>query len=127
MEPIPEEIKRFLDEHVESVEQLEMLRVLQEDPERLWTAANLAKEIQTTPEGAAAHLHALQARGLLSTTPHEGQVAARHGPRAELAEPLAHLLKLYRERPVSMIKLVYARINERLKAFADAFRLRKEG
>jgi hypothetical protein len=36
------------------------------------------------------------------------------------------VLQLYRERPVSMIKLVYARARDPLRNFADAFRLRKE-
>lgn len=39
---------------------------------------------------------------------------------------VARLLQIYRQRPVSMIKLVYKRAKDSLRAFADAFRFRKE-
>ena len=57
-----------------------------------------------------------------------GETLARHGAKSpEIAAQVAKLLDAYRQRPVTMIKLVYERANERLRAFSDAFRLRKEG
>ena len=126
-DPLPDDVRRFLDENIESLEQLEILRLLSEDLGREWTAAELGSEIQTEPADAAAHVTALANRGLLTATS-GGGATARHGTRSpELDASLARVLTAYRERPVSMIKLVYARANERLKAFSDAFRLRKEG
>jgi hypothetical protein len=43
-----------------------------------------------------------------------------------LQELVDRLLQLYRERPVTMIKMVYERAKDPLRKFADAFRLRKE-
>lgn len=127
-DPLPEDVRRFLDEHIESLEQLEILRVLAEDPGREWSAGELAAEIQAEAATAATHVTSLAARGLVTTSARGGETVARHGARpAELVNRLAKVLAAYRERPVTMIKLVYAKANERLRAFSDAFRLRKEG
>jgi len=128
MEPFPEDLARFLDSHVESIDQLEILRVLAEDQSREWTAVALATEIQAQPHGVTAHLNTLHARGLLSTETRGPDFVCRYHPATpELDALLSRLLQLYRERPVSMIKLVYARADGPVRALADAFRLRKEG
>jgi DNA-binding transcriptional ArsR family regulator len=127
LDPIPEDARRFLDSQIDSIDQLEILRVLAEEPGRERPVADLAGAVQARPDAAAAHLAALSARGLIASKAVDGETYYRHGPRPEFAAPLEQLLRLYRERPVTMIKLVYAGANERLRAFADAFKLRKEG
>lgn len=126
-DPLPDDVRRFLDEHIESLEQLEILRVIAEDPAREWRVSELAAEIQAEPSVAASHVTALAGRGLVIASSREGETVARHGTATpELGGRLAAVLTAYRERPVTMIKLVYARANERLRAFSDAFRLRKK-
>ena len=44
----------------------------------------------------------------------------------DLEEMLGRLLQMYKERPVTMIKMVYERAEDPLRAFADSFRIRKE-
>jgi hypothetical protein len=69
----------------------------------------------------------LEKRGLLRTQSQESSLVARFVQSTpELGTALRQLLQFYQERPVTLIKLTYARANERLKAFAEAFRLRKE-
>jgi hypothetical protein len=126
VEPFPEEIRRFLDGNIESIDQLEILRVLGEDPGRAWTAAELGAAVQAEPAAVSAHLAAMRGRGLLATEARGPDVVARHGPAPAVAELVGRLLQLYKERPVSMIKLVYDRAKDPLRNFADAFRLRKE-
>ena len=127
MDPLPEEVKTFLEANIDSVDQLEILRVLGEDPQKEWCADDLAREVQTSPQTIGSHLSLLQARGLLTLETREGKLLSRYGPNTpELAERAAHLLQIYRQRPVSMIKLVYASARDPLKSFADAFRLKKE-
>lgn len=125
--PIPEQMLTFIDDHIESIDQLEILRVLGEDPKKTWTADSLARECQIKPPNIAAILSALEKRGLLKTENlASGLVSSFAQKTPELNDTLSQLLKLYRERPVTLIKLIYARANDRLKEFADAFRLRKE-
>jgi hypothetical protein len=104
---------------------LEILRLLWEKPDADWSAGDLSAEIQAGPADVAAHLAALRARGLLVSTERDAGPVYRFGPRSpELAGLLQTTLQHYRERPVSMIKLVVARSKDPLRKFADAFRVR---
>lgn len=119
-ELFPENVRRFIDERVASIDQLEILRLLWENPAAVWTEAALAAELQIPPAEAAAQLAALQARGLL-----RAGAPYQYGPRdPDLDGVLRLTLQHYRERPVSMIKLVAARAKDPLRSFADAFRVR---
>jgi DNA-binding MarR family transcriptional regulator len=127
LEPLPDDIRRFLDGNIETIDQLEVLRILGEKPDREWTAAELAAEVQAKPQVVATHVVALQGRGLLTAQQRGADLVARHGARTpELQTLVGRLLQLYRERPVTMIKMVYERAKDPLRTFADAFRLRKE-
>jgi DNA-binding MarR family transcriptional regulator len=127
VEPLPEEVKKFMEANIDSVDQLEILRVLGEDPHKEWSAPDLAREVQTQPDTIDAHLAALRSRGLLITETRQADLLCRYGPDSPEREAiLTRLLQVYRERPVSMIKLVYARARDPLKTFAEAFRLKKE-
>jgi hypothetical protein len=127
VEPIPDDVRRFLDANIETIDQLEILRVLSEKPDREWAAAPLAVAVQADPLAVAGHVAALQGRGLLTSERRGPELVCWYGPRTPELQVLTHrLLQLYRERPVSMIKLVYDRAKDPLRSFADAFRLRKE-
>jgi DNA-binding transcriptional ArsR family regulator len=127
-EPFPEDVKSFMDANVDSVEQLEILRVLGESPGVKFLPGELAKLVQTSPPALTSHLAALYARGLVTTAGEAPDLRWRHGARSpDLQKMLDRLLHLYRERPVTMIRMAYARADKTLVAFAEAFRLRKEG
>jgi hypothetical protein len=114
--------------NVESIDQLEILRVLGEDREKEWDSVALAVAVQAEPQAVRAHLAAMQSRGLLATTARGAGFCCRYGVAApELETMVERLLQMYKERPVTMIKMVYERARDPLRAFADAFRIRKEG
>lgn len=128
MDPIPDEVRRFLDENVESVDQLEVLRILGEDPAREWAAGELAGELQADPQALSSDLVALHSRGLLKRAARGTEVFCQYGPATpELADALGLLLRVYLERPVTMIRLVSTRASRAIRSFAEAFRFRKEG
>jgi hypothetical protein len=127
-EPLPEDVCRFLGENIESIDQLELLRVLGEEPGRAWTGPALAAAVQAPPDDVPAHLAALAGRGLLAASGRGAEALWRYAPASpEVDARVRALLQCYRERPVSMIKFVYAQAADPLRAFADAFRLRKKG
>src|SRR5687767_1000007 len=82
-EPFPEEVNRFLDEFVESLDQLEVLRLLWERPNVTWTDSTLAAEVQIESSYAATQLAILDSRGcdgprpsaLLHDTPPGGRIS----------------------------------------------------
>jgi hypothetical protein len=114
VDPIPEEIARFLATNIDSFAQLEVLRVLGDDPSKEWAAAELSREVQARPAALASHLAVLQSRGLLTTVTRGADLFCRHGPDTPERERLvSRLLGLYRERPVTLIKMVYAQAGKR--------------
>jgi DNA-binding MarR family transcriptional regulator len=124
---IPEEVLHFIDRYVESLDQLEILRTLGESRSKDWTATDLAKEAQIKPGAITAHLTALEQRGLLTMQRSQSECVCRYGAKTpELEKQLSGLLQFYKERPVTLIKIIYAQAQDRLKAFAESFRLRKE-
>lgn len=127
METFPEDVTRFLYNNVESIDELEILRVLGEDREREWDFVALAGAVQSDPQAVRAHLAAMHARGLLEMTGRGGGLTCRYGAgNPELEDMILRLLQLYKERPVTMIRMVYEQARDRLRAFADSFRIRKE-
>ncbi len=127
MEPFPEDVTNFMYENVESIDQLEILRILSEDPEKEWDFTALANEVQAAPQTIRAHLTAMQARGLLMTTTRGADLTCRYGVSSrKLEDGVGHLLQMYKKRPVTMIKMLYQRAKDPLRAFANAFRIRKE-
>jgi hypothetical protein len=125
---IPEEVERFLDANIESIDQLEILRILGDQPDKEWDAAELARAVQAGPQALVAHLAALQSRGLVGGVASGSELHWRHGARTpELEGEVARLLQVYRERPVTLIKMVYAKAGAQLRALAEAFRVREGG
>jgi hypothetical protein len=101
----------FLSANVGSIEQLEILRVLGEGRDREWDLRTLAGEVQTGPQAVKSHVGALHARGLLTVSA-SPVTSCRHGARTpELAAMVERLLRLYRERPVTMIRMLYQQGN----------------
>lgn len=125
MAPLPQEIIDFLDKNISCIEQLEILRVLKEDPIKEWDTDELGQAVQAKPEVVAAYIAVMQGRGLL-TLVGERNHRCRFGPVAELEGIVERLLRSYKERPVTMIRLVYDKAAIPLRTFADAFRIKED-
>lgn len=126
MKPFPEDVARFVYEHVETIDQLEILRILGEDREREWDSTTLAADVQTRPQAVRAHLTAMHARGLVMMTTRGASLVCRYGVSTpEMEKMVVRLLQTYKERPVTMIKMIYERAKDPLRDFPDAFRTKK--
>lgn len=117
----------FLQYSVTAVEAAELLLVLLEDVERSWTAEQLVVRVQPdtnlSEADAARHLARFGARGLIARGDGGG---VRYRPVSpQLDAHVRTLAKLYNERPVTLIRLIYALRDTRIKSFADAFKFRR--
>ncbi len=129
---LPEDVRAFLRLRIENYEQLEILRLLNRQPEKLWSATELGEELRLSPELADAAAQALGAAGLVEHSMTEAVV--RYG--CYHADPLTkatveRVLQLYREQPLQILKLMSSNAIERvrtaaLRAFADAFVVKKD-
>lgn len=122
---VPDEVKRFLAEHVRSVMALELLLVLRADPARTWTAEQLCRELRCGHDWMNRELARLAERGLVTKAEDSGEFRYARNP-VEADGPMAWLAASYPDRRYSIIQAIYAGPADPIKSFADAFRLRKE-
>jgi hypothetical protein len=123
-----EDLQRFLFDHVESYEELELVVLLRRQRERDWSASEAASELRLTTHAALAGLEALEQRGLVV----KGALAGsfRYAPCSlEAAARLAQLDEFYRSQRLSVVMLMSVNAIERLRVatlhrFADTLRLR---
>lgn len=122
----PEDVRRFITDRIDSVEQLEILLLLREGPEREWTAEAVGQAIYTSPLSAHLRLTGLQTCSLVSCQGNPSVYRYQRGtPETEAI--IDRLRELYRERRVSVIGAIYSRSRGPAQAFADAFKFRKGG
>jgi hypothetical protein len=123
---LPDDVIRFLNRHIDSVEQLEVLLLLHRSVESDWTAEMVAAALYTHPASAGRRLAALCDDGLIVLSPsHPG--AFRYLPdRSGTGEMIATLADTYRERRVAVVTAIASKPMENVRAFSDAFRLRRK-
>lgn len=126
MDPgIPEDIIEFINARIASVVQLEVLLLLHAEQGKQWTADELAEQLRIEPAWAAGQLESLCNDGLLVCQP-AAVLVYRYQPRTpELAAMVDALARIYAERRVSVISLIFSKPPDPLRDFADAFRFRK--
>jgi hypothetical protein len=122
-----DEFFRFLRAAVPSVDAAELLLLLSRERERWWAAGEAAAALgpgTALSEADAARYYALfQAQGLIALGP-DKRAQYRPGYSA-LDGQVRTLEQAYRERPVTLIRVIYALRDSSIKSFADAFRLRR--
>jgi hypothetical protein len=126
-EGLSEQIRHFIARYIISVEQLEILLLLSGDPKRLWTAADVFNKIRSSPGSVQEKLDFLRGQGFVcSETIASGEVAYLYRPSSpQLSAGAALLGETYRERPTKVIEAIFAKPDQQLQSFIDAFTLRK--
>lgn len=120
---IPEDVRRFLLQCIDSVEQLEVLLLLHGAPAEAWSAEAVAQALYSNPDSIARRLAGLHANGLVAPV----QSSYRYHPKsAELGATVTLLAQTYRQRRVAVITVIASKPMENVRAFSEAFRLRKK-
>lgn len=124
MNGLPEDVRHFLHENIDSVEQLEVLLLLWRTPERGWTCDEVATAVYSHPSSVVRRLAMLFGQGLLR----EYEPGCyRYAPRtSDLHDTVTRLDHVYRERRVAVITLIASKPIENVRAFSDAFRIRRK-
>jgi hypothetical protein len=103
--PISKTLIQFIEDRIQSVGQLEILCLFAENPSRKWQANEVFRQIQSTEVSVNASLKRFVSDGLLA----ENAEGSYHfSPRTtEMGHCVSGLLKIYRERPVTVIEAIY--------------------
>jgi len=120
---IPEHVRAFLSLHIDSVVQLELLLYLYKTRGQRWDANALAKELRIDPAWTRGQLEHLCGRKLLAC---EGSTYQFQPQDPALDQAVHDLDLLYLTHRVSVIGLIFAKPLEKIRSFADAFKLRKD-
>jgi hypothetical protein len=122
----PSGLKRFIEQHIESVSQLEALLLLRRDPKRRWAPAEIAKELYIPEDTAAGMLADFTRRGFATPSPSSEAGYSFHTRDPEADRLIDELDSVYRDRRVAVIALIYSKPLNKVQTFADAFRFGKE-
>jgi hypothetical protein len=125
---IPDDVRRFLQDHVDSHEKLSALLLLRRRQERTWTSAEAAAELTIAESGLEQALDELCASGLVSRAA-AGQY--RYAAAPELDALAASTAQWLQNCPVEMVQLLSENAMQRVRSsaartFAEAFLLRSK-
>jgi hypothetical protein len=120
------DVRAFIAGQVASVVQLETLLMLHGSPERQWAADEVARDLRIDRAWAEGQLEALCRQGLAVGRDEADGWRYRYGAAAPVGPTIDALARAYAERRVTVISLIFAKPADALRAFSDAFRIRKD-
>ena len=121
---MPDKIRIFVHACIDSVEQLEVLALLHDQPTKEWSAESLSQELRSTPSSVEKRLRDLVSRRVLEAPSTE---TFRYQPVSpEVRQVVADLVAYYRLRPFRVMDLLFTKPVDAMQSFADAFRFKKE-
>jgi hypothetical protein len=123
---IPPRVQRFISTHIDSIEKLEVLLLMRARADREWNARDVSMELRITEASAAARLQDLTARRLLVEYVGPPLSYRYHPASTEDAQAVAELQETYNTRRVSVISFIFSKPLDKVRGFADAFRLKRD-
>lgn len=107
---LPERVRKFVAKYLSSVEQMEILLLLSDSPAKSWPMEEVFQRIQSSRASVSEQLARLHQQGFLEASTPESNVPVYHFRPAskELADGVAALKPVYRERRVKVVELIYS-------------------
>jgi hypothetical protein len=105
---------------------VELLVFLQSEADKAWTAEELAERLKPRGFTLVSIHESLSKFERCSLVAADGEGRIRFGPSAEMDSPVKLLVAAYHERPVSLIRVIYAVADDHIQSFADSFRLKPD-
>jgi len=129
-ESLPSNVRSLIVQHLDSVLEVEILLLLYHSRAQPLAADDLVRVLRINPEWAANVLTKLCDHGLVRCDTVTQAVATKtygyHAATPELDAAVAALDEAYTARRVSVIEAVFAKPLDKIRSFADAFRIRKD-
>lgn len=121
---LPQDIRDFLSEFIDSVSQLEILLMCSSEPQTAFSPEDISKNLRTHPMTAQKQLQSLVDKGLLaSISDHKFIFRPKE---LELKDLIYKLASSYKIKPVAVVTFIYDKPTDKLKGFADAFKFKKD-
>jgi hypothetical protein len=117
-------IEEFIGTQIESLDELRAVLLFHSQPGVARDADEAAGKLYIPPAAATRVLDSLVKRGILAVQGEPRRYTYQPASK-DLERLIAELASLDREKPVTLIKMVYSKPKD-IQAFADAFKIRKE-
>jgi predicted transcriptional regulator len=118
---IPDDIREFIVQHIQSIAQLEALLLLLNN-EHGFSLEECASRLYISAPECEAALQSLIASQFIQI---DGGRYFFHSDDSEIVLRIKSLAEVYRQQLIPVTKLIHSK-QERIQKFADAFRVRKE-
>jgi predicted transcriptional regulator len=123
---IPRDIKDFLGKYITSIEQFEILLLLFRQANKALSVDEVASELGAARPAVEKSLEELQRHGMIQLVDHRlGRYQYVH-ENDQLTQMVQRLSQLYSTRRVTILNLIFSRHLDRIRAFADSFKLTKK-
>jgi hypothetical protein len=124
---IPNDLRQFILERIESVAYLEALLLLRSKPDAPWSCEAVANRLYIDQKQTAEILARLDADGFVTAAAREEYPVYRYRPvTAHVQQMVDSLADFYGKHLVPITNLIHSKPKNRVQEFADAFRLRKD-
>jgi len=124
-EAVPDDVRRFIERHVDSASLLEALLLLRRDPDRWWPADDVAAALKTRAAAAEGYLRALRDHALVE----EDDGRFRYAVPAVERRTVDALADCFARRRHTVIGVIFDQPDDAdtsaARSLADAFRLRR--
>jgi len=123
---IPDDVKQFIVERIDSIAQLEALLLVRDSPQVDWTVNAVAKRLYIGEQEARVILQRLYVDGFLIASPEKSLVYRYHVRSPELGQTVDRVAALYSMYLIPVTNLIHAKPRTRVQEFADAFKLKPD-
>lgn len=124
------EVEKLIIDHISSVAQLEVLLLLYNSAQCAgggnaeWSALAVSKELRIDANSAAERLADLCSRGFIVSRGDKELHYHFYPKSSDLERAVYGLAKCYSEQRVSVINLIFSKPLDKIRTFADAFKLK---
>lgn len=121
---ISEDVREMIQRHLATMDHIELLMILRGGRDDSFSLDRLVEQMRKPRELVELCVEALEGAGLAAKLTDN---TYRYSAREETLDRTADsVVRLYNERPVTLVRLLYERPPTAINTFADAFKLRKD-
>lgn len=125
-ELIPQDVRQFVLDRIDSVAQLEALLLLRSQREQGWSCETISSRLYIDSKQAADILKKLCADHFAAAEDSSLTLYFYRPGSDELRQMIDRLAELYSRHLVPVTNLIHGKSKSRVQEFADAFRFRKD-
>jgi len=122
---IPQAVREFISENIDSIAELEALILLFRDPDREWGVSALAERLYARREQTEKAIAKLCQLGLSAANGGAPETFRYQPATPELQELVGDIAETYSKYLIPVTNLIHSKPESKVQQFADAFRLRK--